>query len=111
VTANDLREWVALFLPELTSDGQGGYRETVPVGLIDDIPAAVRDASTRTVFASEQTAQRLRYAITIRWMDGITGAYRIRWAGRYLNIETVKDVEQRNAWLELECTQTETGQQ
>lgn len=111
MTANDLREWVALFLPDLIADGQGGFRESVPADLMDDVPASVREASTRAVFASEQTAQRVRYVITVRWMDGISGAYRVRWNGRYLNVETIKNPEQRNEWLELECAQTEAGQQ
>lgn len=63
MTAADLREWVAVFQPELTSDGQGGYREAVPAGLAADLPANVRTPAPRFVFAGEQRADRVQHVL------------------------------------------------
>jgi SPP1 family predicted phage head-tail adaptor len=109
MTARELREWVAVFLPELTSDGQGGARETIPAGLVYDRPAGVREMTGSEGPANDQTSQRVTYEITIRYDVAITTAHRVWWRGMYLDIGDVRNVDMRDTWLTLNCTQREAG--
>ena len=113
MTANDLTEWIALFQPELTGDGQGGYRETVPDGLTADTPAHVRRLSATEIPASDQLAARERFDVTIRYEPGITNVWRVMWGGRYLDITGADDRidRTRGAWLTLHCERKEQGRQ
>lgn len=107
--ASDLREWIALFLMDLTADGQGGARETVPAGLTADRPAAVRTPTPRLIFDADRLADRVQYVITIRYEPSITTAWRVMWRDQYLDIVGVKNLDQRDTWLELLCERKELG--
>lgn len=111
MTVSELTEWIALFLPELVPDGQGGSREVPPAGLAPDTPASVRMMGASETATQDQTAQRVRYLVTIRYEPAITAAYRVYWQNRYLDIDgPPKDVDYANEWLELQCVQREAGQ-
>jgi head-tail adaptor len=110
-TASELREWIALFLPVLVPDGQGGSYETVPPGLVADLPASVLEPSGTQVWSSDQLGDRVRYEVTIRYQVGITTAYQVMWRNRYLNIVFVRNVDSRDVWLVLTCERRELGQQ
>ena len=111
MTGAELREWINVFLPEVVSDGQGGYTETIPTGLVYDRPAAVREVSGGEVTASDQLAQRVRYEVTIRRDQGITPSHRIWWRDMYLDITNVEILDMRDTWLKLDCVQREAGAQ
>lgn len=112
MNASELREWIALFQMELTPDGQGGSRETVPAGLVADIPANVRTPSGRPTFAGEQVADRVRHEITIRYQPGITAVYRVMWRDQLLDIVgEPENVDARDEWLKLICQRKEAGAQ
>jgi len=109
--ASDLREWIAVFLPVLVSDGAGGDYETVPPNLVADLPASVFEPSGGQIWASDQLGARVRYLVTIRWQPGITIAHRVMWEGRYFDITWVRNVDARNTWLQLTCERREAGTQ
>jgi SPP1 family predicted phage head-tail adaptor len=111
MTGTELREWVCLFLPDVTADGAGGGYETIPAGLVYDRPAAVREISGDEVFAGDQTAQRVRFEITIRFDTGITTKHRVWWRGMYLDIDKCENVDMRDTFLKLRCMQMEAGTQ
>ena len=111
MTASALTEWVALFLPELIPDGQGGSREVPPANLEPDTPASVRMMSSSETASQEQAAQRVRYLVTIRYEPSITAAYRVYWQSRYLEIDgPPANVGYADKWLELQCVQREAGE-
>lgn len=74
-------------------------------------------AEIKTVWASVeptrgreyQEAQRIRpeltYKITARYHQGITPDMIIRYKGRYFNIVSVINVREKNAMLEIICTE------
>jgi head-tail adaptor len=111
VTASDLREWIAIFQMELVPDGQGGGRETIPAGLVADIPAAVKTPTPRVIFAEDQRGDRIQFVMTIRFAPGITTAYRVMWRDQLLDITGVKNMDERDTWLELVCERKEAGAQ
>jgi len=111
MTAADLREWIAVFQMDLVPDGQGGSREAVPANLTADIPAAVRTPSPRLITAGDQRADRVQYTITMRYEPGITTAYRVMLRNELLDVLAVRNVDERDTWLELECGRFEGGTQ
>lgn len=111
MTASDLTEWIALFMMELTPDGQGGYRELPPADIAYDRPANVRQMSGNEVQASDQTASRIRYEISIRYEPGVSTYHRVLWRDQYLDITGIDNVLQAGAWLRLQCERKEAGRQ
>jgi head-tail adaptor len=110
--ASELREWIALFQMELTPDGQGGYRETVPAGLVADLPAKVATPRGPMIGASDQLGARVRHEITIRYQPGITAVYRVMWRDQLLDItDEPENVDARDTWLKLTCERKEAGAQ
>ncbi len=109
--ASELREWIAVFQMELTPDGQGGFHETVPAGLVADIPAKVETPSGAEIWAADQLGDRVRREITIRYQPGITTVYRVMWRNEYLDVTDVDNVGARDTWLTLTCERKEAGAQ
>ena len=109
--ASELREWIALFQMELTPDGQGGSRETVPA-MIADVPAKVATPHGFERPASDQLGSRVRYEITIRYQPGVTSVYRVMWRDQLLDIVgEPENVDARDTWLKLICERKEAGAQ
>jgi len=100
-----------VFLPDVAADGQGGAQEIIPAGLAYDRPAAVREISGAEVFAGDQTAQRVRYEIVIRFDTGITSRHRVWWRGMYLDIDNCENADMTDRFLKLRCAQMEGGTQ
>lgn len=112
MTGAELREWIALFQMELVPDGQGGYRETVPAGLVADIPAKVATPTGRAIAAGDQLGDRVRHEITIRYQPGVTSVYRVMWRDQLLDIVgEPENVDARDTWLKLVCERKEAGAQ
>jgi SPP1 family predicted phage head-tail adaptor len=109
--ASQLREWIAIFQMELTPDGQGGFRESIPAGLVADVPAKVETPSGAKVWAADQLGDRVTRDITIRYQPGISTVYRIMWRNEYLDVRDVKNVDARDTWLRLACERKEAGVQ
>lgn len=110
--ASELREWIALFQMELVPDGQGGFREQVPAGLVADLPAKVETPSGPKVWAADQLGDRVRHQITIRYQPGITSVYRVMWRDRLLDIVgEPENVDALDTWLKLPCERKEAGAQ
>lgn len=111
MTASDLRDWVGIFMMDLVPDGAGGAIETIPADVAADTPANVTRISPRQVVASDQVADRVVYTVTIRYQPWITTTYRIMFKDQYLDIVGVRNIEERNVWLEMTCERAEAGRQ
>lgn len=112
MTASELTDWIALFLPDVEPDGQGGYRETVPDDLSPDRAANVRQIAASAVASGDQTmADRVRYRVTIRYDAGVTASARVLWNDMYLDITGVENVDMASEWLVLVCERKEAGTQ
>jgi head-tail adaptor len=111
MTAADLREWIAIFMMDLTPDGAGGSMEIPPANLAPDRPANVRTPSPRLVLGGDQLADLVQEIITIRYEPAITTSYRVLWRDQFYDITGVKNVDNADTWLELTCERTEAGAQ
>lgn len=65
MTASELKEWVAIFLPDLADDGAGGSHETVPPGLVADTPAKVAIRTANPVLQGDQLGDRATHTVTV----------------------------------------------
>ena len=54
-------------------------------------------------FASQQVQGKATHTVTIRYIEGMTGQWRARYAGRIFQVETPLNVEERNRELKLLC--------
>jgi head-tail adaptor len=112
MNASELREWVGLFQMELIPDGQGGYREQVPAGLVADLPAKVATPAGREGWTGDQLGARVRHEITIRYQPAITSVYRVMWRDQFLDIVgEPENIDARDVWLKLICERKEAGAQ
>ena len=112
MTATDLRDWVGLFVMDMQADGQGGFRETTPGSVAQDLPANVRQVSATEVPAQDQLSDRVRYVVTVRYQPGITSVYRVSWGQYLLDVTGVQSSYYADgAWLELQCERREAGTQ
>lgn len=110
--ASDLRDWVALVVPDLVPDGQGGMREQLPATPpVADTAANVVLDSGDELFQADQKQNLYRYTITIRHQDGVGSAMRIYWNDQWLDILSLQNMEQRGAWLEIKAERHAGGQQ
>lgn len=110
--ASDLRDWIALVVPDLVPDGQGGMREMLPATPPEtDTPANVVQDSGDELFQADQKQNLYRYTVTIRYQDGVNSALRIYWSGQWLDILSIENTEQRGAWLVISAERHAGGLQ
>jgi head-tail adaptor len=110
--ASDLREWIAVFQMELTPDGQGGYLETVPAGLVADLPANVATPRGPTIWSADQLGDRVRLEFTIRYEPGISSVYRVLYRNQLLDIVgEPENIDSLDTWLKIVCERREAGKQ
>lgn len=65
--------------------------------------ASVEPLRGRELFTAQQVKPDVTHRVRLRWLKGLTTAMRIRHAGRYLNIDSIINRDERNIELELIC--------
>ena len=69
--------------------------------------AQVETLSGREFLWAQQTQSAVTHRVRMRWYDGLsTKKHRLFWAGRWLNIASVKDVDGTRTWMELMCSES-----
>ena len=76
-----------------------------------DLPAAVRTPTPRLIAAGDQRSDRVQYVVTVRYQPGVTTAYRVMWRDLYLDVVAVRNMDERDTWIELTCERKELGAQ
>ncbi len=103
------RHRIAFEAQATTRDGAGQQQlQWTQVGApawaeIGENGVATRSASSREQMAAGAERASATYVVTLRYRAGITAAMRVRFGTRYFNILAVRNLAQRNQWLELEC--------
>lgn len=86
---------------DVTDGGGGLQREWTDHAIlwaaVTPLPATVRHDN-------DGHEQRSRFAITIRYRNGIGRGQRLIWRGRALAIESVREVDANHILLHLECS-------
>ncbi len=71
----------------------------------DTVWALIRPLSGREKIAAEQVAAEITHKVTIRYYDSISPKCRIKFGGRYFDINFIGDYDERNEYMELMCTE------
>lgn len=104
---NGLRHRITLQARSVANDGFGQESQTWLD--VATCYAQVEPLSGITQAAGEAVQAPIKYLIFIRYRDGVTARMRAIYRGLRLEIDSVMDVGERHAWLQLECTQGATA--
>jgi SPP1 family predicted phage head-tail adaptor len=67
--------------------------------------AAVEPLAGRELYNAQQVQPNLSHRVRVRYLDGVKAKMRVKHDRRYLNIETVINLEERDRELHLMCTE------
>jgi SPP1 family predicted phage head-tail adaptor len=96
-----LRHLIQLQQETTVSDGMGGHVSTWAT--VAEAFAAIEPLSGREYFAAQQTQSTVTHKVTMRYIDGITSAFCVRYGTRVFDIRAVINNEERHQWLILMC--------
>jgi SPP1 family predicted phage head-tail adaptor len=97
VNFGELRERVTLQSTTITI---GPIGNTVPTAVnVADLWAQVRPLRVTERMTGERLAAQGGYEVMIRYREGVTPAMRFLWRGRVLNIQGIRNADERSAYL------------
>lgn len=65
--------------------------------------ASVSPMSAKELFFAEAVTPEATHLITMRYQAGVTSAMRVKHRGRYLNIVSIRNIDERRREIELLC--------
>lgn len=68
---------------------------------VAELWAAVSPLSGREFFESQKAQSSVSHRIMCRFLPGIKSTQEIRWKGRRFGINSVTNMDERDAWLEI----------
>ena len=75
----------------------------------DQVHAAIEPLRGSEVLAAQQTQTKLTHKVTVRYNSSIETQDRIKFGSRYLYINAIINIRERNIYLELMCTENAHG--
>jgi len=100
-TAGMLRDVVAFERATRTGDGFGGITQTWATISGAPTRAYVKPLSGREVYESQRVEAHASVMIAVRYFSDIRERDRVTIGGREYNIRHIRNVENRNRWLEI----------
>lgn len=101
--AGQKRHRITIETPTSTQDGQGA--SAITWGTLVKTWAAIWPLRGREFFESKQLGGEISHRLRIRYYPGIGIKERIKFGTRYLKINSIIDLDERNEELELMCTE------
>ena len=83
-------------------DGMGGSVDSY-VAQFSDIPAAIWPTSTKEIVRAGAETMVGTHNVRIRYLPGVSAAWRIRFGTRYFSIVSIVNHEERGVQLDLLC--------
>lgn len=66
--------------------------------------AFVEPVTSREIYAAQQAQVSVTHRVTLRYRSDLTvTGHRLAFNGRYLAISGLRNVEERNSWLQVDC--------
>lgn len=87
-----------------TTDGMGNTFQRW-VSLYPDVHCAVKPIAGQERWTAEKTQALVTHQVRMRYLDGITSGMRLKFGARYLTVNSVLNVDERNIELVLDCTE------
>ena len=106
--AGALRHRVTIQSGTPTRDGFG--TEVLVWGTVATVWATVRSVSGREQVQPEQIFANVTHQITLRYLAGLTAKMRVLWRGRVLEIQGVREPDNRLRMMQLDCLEVIDGQ-
>lgn len=102
-----LRHYITFQRETVSGTGDRGQATTAwaVVSGSSIVNASVETLSGRELEIARQVHPEADTKITCRWRPGIRETDRINFAGRLFNIGWINNIDQRNRYLELYCTE------
>lgn len=98
----ELRQVITIEQKSKTPDGQGG-NAVIWVSFAAGVRAKVAPKIGRALATAMENGISNPVTVTIRYLAGVTGAMRINWNGKILNIVSISNTDSRNRELVIEC--------
>ena len=103
VGAGELNRRIRIEKPESVIDDVGQSQRSWR--LFASVWADIQPLSGREFEVAQSIAAGVNHLVTIRYLPGVTAAMRINYQGRFLNIESVMDVDTGHHTMQLACTE------
>lgn len=105
--AGKLRHRITIQKPSTSTTRDAVGEPTTPwVDVVTDYPAGVAPVSTGERHVAAQNHMAISHRVTVRYctdIAAIDNSWRVVFEGRYLPIEGVRNLDERNRTLELVC--------
>jgi SPP1 family predicted phage head-tail adaptor len=106
--ANDLQHRISIESPTESADS-GGYGDVTPTWKQEAKAwAMIETLGSREVYRAQQTYAATTHVITIRYSRqaaDFTTKMRVKFGARYLYITGLVNIDERNDWIRLFCTE------
>jgi len=96
-----LRHRIAIESPTRSKNEFG--EEVEGWSVLAEVRASVEPLSGRELWQAQQVAAQVSHRVQIRYRPGVEPEQRVCHRGRHLEISVVRNIEERNEWLELLC--------
>jgi len=97
-----MRHLVTIQSTSNSADGGGGYTQSWST--VEAVYAAIKPASGRESYRQGQIQDDTTHEITIRHR-AMNANYRISFDSRLFNIKSIKNIDERNRYMVLSCTE------
>lgn len=102
-----LRHRIALESFTTSSDGMGGGTATWATEVLN-LPAAIWPTSAKEQRQAAAPTMSISHQIRIRYYEGISAAWRVKFGTRYFSITSIVDFEERHIYMDLLCREVLT---
>lgn len=99
VAAGDLRHRIAIQTIDSTRDSLGGQATTYTT--VKTVYGAIRPLNGREIFNAQAANADVTHEVTIRHYSGLTPKHRLLHDSRAFNIESVRNIEERDRMMVL----------
>lgn len=107
ISVGRLRNKVALQKATETSDGAGGCTEAWST--IASIYADIRPTGGDEAYRQGKVQDKVTHKIFVRYRSDIQPYYRIQYESRIFNIKNIMNIDERDRFLELTCSEGEAA--
>jgi SPP1 family predicted phage head-tail adaptor len=98
-----LRHRVMLEQVTRTADGQGGWTEAW--GTLATVWAGVEPLRGVERYEAQKINAKISHKVVIRALTGVTAAQRVKFGDRYLTVEGVININEKNQTMEMYCSE------
>lgn len=101
VCVGEMKHRITIETPTRSTDGIGGFTSTWAT--FASAWASITPVAAREDFHASRLEHRVTHKIMIRYVASVTSNMRVVFGSRTFQIKGIKNLEERNRFLELKC--------